>query len=892
MEQKFLDLIGLQIYHDENMATMDEKDIAILKLAKEHAEKYANDLVESLSVESDVQKMIDELANGQVKDNTEAIEKLNGDTNVEGSVDNKIDKAKNELSVGIQDAREVGNEALTISNKNAKDISDLDKYVYEFYEEYFRDSVRLDDLSNDIEMLDTKKMNLPVDEEGNISNGENGQSLVSNGDGSFSWKTVASEESPEFTGSVSLGREENSVIGEDSVALGSNVVADSIGSFAMGDGAKAISPGAHAEGKDTLAGCKGYYYKYIDLDRKKIYLASEQPTIENPPMIVTEERQPVSSYAPNWSVGAGIALYNQATLWGEIFVESISEGVITYSGDFSLTKIEMPEIMNYDTFAVYAPEHPYEGEWGVTYGGHAEGYLTYASGNYSHAEGAGSMGIGHYSHAEGKYSQAIGGIAHAEGDNTQAKGTSSHTEGRRTIAAGSQAHAEGNLSQALKNYSHAEGEQTVADGISSHTEGKGSKTTNNYSHAEGYYTEASGIYAHAEGGNTVASGGGAHSEGVKTQAIAAGAHSEGENSIASGANSHAEGFKSQATNEASHAEGRETIASGNYSHAEGRATTASGGYAHAEGHGSVASGSRSHAEGYYTTAKGSYTHAEGYQTIAKGNMSHVEGKYNIEDTANRYAHIVGNGTAEDARSNAHTLDWNGNAWYAGKVEGTNIGNVNSLKTKNKYNLVDAINEVLESVNDSDYDDTELRTAVEDHEEKISALESQVAEVSEVAEEALERVGSVEGEIDNLGEVLNFMSSKINTLEEEVKTASEIADDLEEKRDSGYFDGEPGKDGAKGDKGDKGEPGEAGIGISSTSINNKGELVVVYTTGNSANLGVVVGKDGANGEQGIQGENGQDGYTPQKGIDYWNANDIAEIHLYIDTQLGVIENGTY
>lgn len=31
----------------------------------------------------------------------------------------------------------------------------------------------------------------------------------------------------------------------------------------------------------------------------------------------------------------------------------------------------------------------------------------------------------------------------------------------------------------------------------------------------------------------------------------------------------------------------------------------------------------------------------------------------------KYAHIVGNGTADIARSNAHTLDWDGVPWYAG-----------------------------------------------------------------------------------------------------------------------------------------------------------------------------------------------------------------------------------
>lgn len=33
----------------------------------------------------------------------------------------------------------------------------------------------------------------------------------------------------------------------------------------------------------------------------------------------------------------------------------------------------------------------------------------------------------------------------------------------------------------------------------------------------------------------------------------------------------------------------------------------------------------------------------------------------------KYAHVVGNGISDTSRSNAHTLDWNGNAWYSGDV---------------------------------------------------------------------------------------------------------------------------------------------------------------------------------------------------------------------------------
>ena len=108
----------------------------------------------------------------------------------------------------------------------------------------------------------------------------------------------------------------------------------------------------------------------------------------------------------------------------------------------------------------------------------------------------------------------------------------------------------------------------------------------------------------------------------------------------------------------------EKLPLGEYAWAEGRKTTASGNYSHAEGGGTTASGTVSHAEGDNTTASGTTSHAEGWGTTAQGNNQHVQGKFNIADTTS--AHIVGNGSPSK-RSNAHTLDWSGNAWFAGDV---------------------------------------------------------------------------------------------------------------------------------------------------------------------------------------------------------------------------------
>lgn len=78
-------------------------------------------------------------------------------------------------------------------------------------------------------------------------------------------------------------------------------------------------------------------------------------------------------------------------------------------------------------------------------------------------------------------------------------------------------------------------------------------------------------------------------------------------------------------------------------------------------------GNFSHAEGRSTTASGAESHAEGFSTVASADYQHVEGIYNIDDGANGdKLHIVGNGTSLK-RSNAHTLDKSGNAWYAGDV---------------------------------------------------------------------------------------------------------------------------------------------------------------------------------------------------------------------------------
>jgi hypothetical protein len=164
---------------------------------------------------------------------------------------------------------------------------------------------------------------------------------------------------------------------------------------------------------------------------------------------------------------------------------------------------------------------------------------------------------------------------------------------------------------------------------------------------------------------------------------------------------------------------------GAYSHTSGYNNTASGQNSHAEGYYTMASGQNSHAEGYATMALGKISHAEGDHTTAQGKSQHVQGEYNILDTEGttatrgEYAHIVGNGTSDSNRSNAHTIDWDGNAWYQGNVyvgstSGTNMdegskklateeyvdGNISTKLSEINSQITSALAEALQDAKES------------------------------------------------------------------------------------------------------------------------------------------------------------------------------------------------
>lgn len=349
---------------------------------------------------------------------------------------------------------------------------------------------------------------------------------------------------------------------------------------------------------------------------------------------------------------------------------------------------------------------------------HAEGSKTTAGGAYSHAEGNQTTTSASGSHAEGNNTIASGTASHAEGIYTNARGAYSHVEGcggtgpnaeDRKMVSGINGY---NMDAgAYSDYAHAEGYITRAD---------------MKAHSEGVNTYASGVASHAEGISTEAIGQGGHAEGDHTLSNGSTAHAEGSYTSASGFGAHAEGMGAQATVQGSHAEGYGTYAIDNSTHAitrRGPKATAMG--SHAEGYSVtgkevIASGKGSHVEGTGTKAEGDYSHAEGDDTHAVGKASHVGGKYNVVDSYDNwnawtpatdyqvgdrvkytsinthetsgyicktahtsltgfqddkwdrddhytYVEIIGNGTADNARSNARALDWDGNEHLAGDL---------------------------------------------------------------------------------------------------------------------------------------------------------------------------------------------------------------------------------
>ncbi len=100
----------------------------------------------------------------------------------------------------------------------------------------------------------------------------------------------------------------------------------------------------------------------------------------------------------------------------------------------------------------------------------------------------------------------------------------------------------------------------------------------------------------------------------------------------------------------------------------------------ASGSDCLAGGEESVALGMSAKAVGIASFAQGGNVIAYGPYQHAIGRFNEIDTDGKYPLVIGNGTANGARSNALTVDWDGRLWLAGNVTATSI----ELKTNTPF----------------------------------------------------------------------------------------------------------------------------------------------------------------------------------------------------------------
>lgn len=179
---------------------------------------------------------------------------------------------------------------------------------------------------------------------------------------------------------------------------------------------------------------------------------------------------------------------------------------------------------------------------------------------------------------------------------------------------------------------------------------------------------------------------------------------------------------------------------------------------------------------------------------------------------------------------------------------------------------------------------------------------------------------IDGTVYNGEEIVS--TPEANALKELINEANATIDEIETKLENGEFVGEKGIQGEKGDKGytpikgvdyfdgkdgasgvhvgtEKPTDGNANVWINPEGVTNEpltvevvkndnGHTVTITDANNTNTFEVLNGKEGTQGIQGekgdkgdkgdsgTQGEKGADGYTPQKDVDYWTAEDKAQI----------------
>ena len=365
---------------------------------------------------------------------------------------------------------------------------------------------------------------------------------------------------------------------------------------------------------------------------------------------------------------------------------------------------------------------------------HAEGSSTKALYFAAHAEGNDNVAAYFADHAEGSTTLAAGGASHAEGDCSITFGYASHAEGE-SVAIGDYSHSEGCVTLTIGDYSHSEGE-----GNTIYVQNDIVKISNNVYQLDQSYDIKVGDIVVVNNQEDIFGCAEVVEYDPENLTITIG-RTSGNSSFYAGDYDTWEGTQFHrnaiAFGDYSHIEGKETIAYGNYAHAQGIGTIAPQSNMDVIGRfndfkysyekttatntsivlsdfyhiddfifnpelgkftpvnkSSVSSDhtntiigdlyvkGASDQDGYYSTIY-EVIGPPKYNTPPYGASPYYSipcQRYYADSTAEgAYAHIIGNGTSNEDRSNAHTVDWDGNAQFAGniKIGGTGYDDPNA-----------------------------------------------------------------------------------------------------------------------------------------------------------------------------------------------------------------------
>jgi len=426
--------------------------------------------------------------------------------------------------------------------------------------------------------------------------------------------------------------------GSHSFAVGSEVKASGVNSFAMGDGYGSGYP-TTASGENTFAG--GSYAK--------------------------------ASGTSSFAFGGG-DIYNTHEASGDYSTvfgySSKATGLISFaagentiaSGSFSHAEGKLTEARGDSS--------------------HAEGYDVSSEGDYSHAEGRGTIAQNEASHAEGKYNVgAATDTIHETGigvdTNNRKNAFEIYTDGKIVAPELTTTLIDDSNTSArvlvTREWVEANAGGDAPTGLEAIDEGNGigwrliGRDPDNYGNigngaVDFSYSDitssehgATGVLSVAYGLDTIASG---------NYSATFGAYNH-----ASGLYSFAFGYRTTASGSHSISSGYNTTASGSYSISAGYKNTAAGSYGIAFGYRNEASGTNSLVLGRYSNASGDYSHAEGYYINASNEYQIMFGKYNEDKDTSLFE--LGYGTADDTRANIFEVQKTGEV-VAPMVDNTKI----------------------------------------------------------------------------------------------------------------------------------------------------------------------------------------------------------------------------